>query len=427
MGKSLKGKELGDGIVQRKDGRYEARFIDRFGKRKSISGRDLKDVKQRFNQAIYENSQEINIREEITLNKWYEQWMDVYKFDTIRKNTRRSYKQVYTKHISPKLGNKLLANITQLEVRKLLNGLKENGFGYETRNKVRILLVDMFNKAMIDEFARRNPAKGITIKRDEEREPKALTVDEQVTFFNCCKGTFYDNLFVVAVNTGMRIGELAGLLPEDIDWKNMSINVRRTLVYQEYEEDDKKTFHFEDPKTYTSRRTIPINKNCEKALKKQFMQKYVVRSKAPKSKKVESQFEDLLFTTKYNTPLNSQIVCDAIAKIVDEVNLTRDILEEMERFSCHAFRHTFAVRCFEAGIAPKTVQAYLGHATLQMTMDLYTTVLQDYKESEMEKLQNKLSDIEREADELDEVKYENWSSQNMKKVVNLGRWMAQNG
>lgn len=427
MGKNLKGKELGEGIVQRKDGRYEARFIDRFGKRKSISGRDLKDVKQRFNQALYEDEQEINIREELTLNEWFEQWMDVYKFDTIRRNTRRSYKQVYTKHISPKLGKKLLSNITQLEIRKLLKELKENGFGYETRNKVRILLVDMFNKAMIDEFARRNPAKGISVKRDEEREPKALTVDEQATFFNCCKGTFYDNFFVVAVNTGMRIGELAGLLPEDIDWNNMVINVRRTLVYQTYEEDDKKKFHFEDPKTDTSKRTIPINKYCEKALKKQFMQKYVVCAKAPKSKKVESQFKELLFTTKFNTPLNSQIICDAIASIVDEINLTRDVLDELEKFSCHAFRHTFAVRCFEAGIAPKTVQSYLGHASLKMTMDLYTTVLQDYKESEMEKLQNKLSDIEREADELEDVKYEKWSSQNMKKVVNFGVRVAHHG
>ena len=55
MGKSLDGKELGNGILQKKDGRYEARFTDRFGNRKSISGRDLKDVKARYNEATYEN------------------------------------------------------------------------------------------------------------------------------------------------------------------------------------------------------------------------------------------------------------------------------------------------------------------------------------------------------------------------------------
>ena len=54
MGKSLDGKELGHGILQKKNGRYEARYTDRFGKRVSISGRNLKDVKKRFNEAIYE-------------------------------------------------------------------------------------------------------------------------------------------------------------------------------------------------------------------------------------------------------------------------------------------------------------------------------------------------------------------------------------
>ncbi len=58
----------------------------------------------------------------------------------------------------------------------------------------------------------------------------------------------------------------------------------------------------------------------------------------------------------------------------------------MELFLAHCFRHTFATRCFEAGIQPKTVQAYLGHATLQMTMDLYTAVMPKYLVSEMDKI-----------------------------------------
>ena len=422
MGKDLKGKELGAGIIQKKDGRFEARFINRFGNRISVSGRNLKEVKNKFKQAVLDDEKKVNVKEKLTLNRWYELWMSAYKFDAIRRSTRKNYNTTYRKHIQPVLGNRELTQITQLDIRMLLKDLKKKDLKYEVQNKVRILLVDMFNKAMIDEFATRNPAKGITVKRDEEKDPRVLTVEEQTDFFNCCKGTFYDNLFIVAVCTGMRIGELAGLQWEDIDWEKKLISVKRTLVYQQYEEDDKKLFHIEDPKTETSKRKIPINKQCERALKKQFMQKYVVKSKAPKSKMVEKEFENFLFTTKYNTPLNSQIVCDAIKKIVEEINLTKDILEEMESFSCHAFRHTFAVRCFEAGIAPKTVQAYLGHATLQMTMDIYTHVLEDFKESEMLKLENKLDSIETNADELDDAKYEKWASQKMKKVVNLGEW-----
>lgn len=95
--------------------------------------------------------------------------MDAYKFDVVRKNTQRQYKQIYMKHIFPTLGKKYLQKITQLEIRLLLKKLKQDGFGYETQSKVKILLSDMFNKAMIDEFVRRNPVRGISIKRDEKK------------------------------------------------------------------------------------------------------------------------------------------------------------------------------------------------------------------------------------------------------------------
>ena len=204
----------------------------------------------------------------------------------------------------------------------------------------------------------------------------------------------------------MTKAELAALRWKDIDWENNLIHVTRTLIYQKFEGDAKKEFHLGNPKTYTSIRDIPINRQCEIALKKQYMQKYVVEAKAPKCKQPEEQFKDLLFTTKYDTPLNSQIVCDAIKKIVDEINLTRDYIEEMEVFSCHCFRHTFATRAFEAGIQPKTVQAYLGHATLQMTMDLYTAVMPQHLSNEMEKMSEVLDKISQNGENIAEEQYE---------------------
>lgn len=418
MGKDINGKDLGTGILQKKNGIYEARYVDRFGARKSVSGYDLKDVRRRFNEAIYENQKEINIKNNIRLDDWYDKWMNVYKFGIIRKNTERHYNQVYRKHISPVLGHFYLKDITQLQIRELLKKLKKKGYGYETLNKVKILLLDMFNKAMIDEFIRRNPAKGISVKRDEEKDIKVLSIEDQMDFFDCCKGTFYDNFFVVALNSGMRIGEIAGLRWKDVDMENKIIHVRRTLVYQKYDEDEGKTFHIEPPKTKTSYRDIPMNRQCELALKKQYMQKNVVQGRGIKT--VEEPFQDLLFTTKYNTPINSQIVCDAIKRIVDEVNLTRDILEEVEVFSCHCFRHTFATRCFEAGIQPKTVQAYLGHATLQMTMDLYTSVLKEYQVSEMEKLDTALSGITLAQDDMIDNKFAKEMSTNRDNIVKYG-------
>ena len=245
MGKDLKGKELGQGIVQRKNGRYEARFTNRFGKRISFSGYDLKDVKKRYNESFYENEKEINIRENIKLDDWYIQWMNVCKYDVIRPDTKRHYNQIYKKHISPYLGNKYLKDIKQIDIKKRLKELDNKGYGFETKNKVRIILLDILNKAIVNEYLCKNPVKGISVKRDEEKDIKVLSVEEQSIFFDCCKGTFYDNLYVVAVTTGMRIGELAGLKWSDIDWNKKVINVKRTLVYQKYDVDIQKEFHIE--------------------------------------------------------------------------------------------------------------------------------------------------------------------------------------
>ena len=195
MGKDLKGKELGHGIIQKKGGRYEARYVDRFGKRISISGMDLKDVKKRYNEALYENEKELNIRSDIKLDDWYKQWMNIYKYDIIRENTKNHYNQVYNKHISPYIGNFYLKDIRQMDIKKIIKELDKNGYKFETKNKVRILLVDIFNKAIINEYVMKNPAKGMSIKRDEKKDIRVLSVEEQTLFFDCCKGTFYDNFY----------------------------------------------------------------------------------------------------------------------------------------------------------------------------------------------------------------------------------------
>lgn len=396
MGKDLKGKELGDGISQRTDGSYMARFTDRFGKRKSFYSSNLKEVKAKLADAVYENKNKMNLCDDtITLNQWFEKWLNVYKFNTIRLNTKRHYVHVYNKHIAPALGNRRLCDINQLMIREVIKGLVQNGYQFETQNKVKILLVDMFDKAIMDDFARKNPARGIKLVRDESeiKNARVLTPEEQLEFFDCCKGTFYDNLFVVAVNTGLRPGEVCGLMWDDIDFDKMEISVERTLLYQKLEGDEQKTFHFDLPKTKQSKRKVPMNKVCAIALKKQKLQSDVVKAKSCKFESVPDEFKQLLFTTKYGTPINAVVLGDAVNSIVDEINLMKDPLEEFERFSPHCFRHTFATRCFESGIQPKTVQSYLGHASLKMTMDLYTHVLNDKKQEEMNKLEDTMNRI----------------------------------
>lgn len=87
------------------------------GKDNLYPGKDLKDVKRRYNEALYENEKQINIKQSIILDEWYSEWMNVYKFDVIRENTKRYYNQIYKKHISPTLGKLNLTDIDQLTIK----------------------------------------------------------------------------------------------------------------------------------------------------------------------------------------------------------------------------------------------------------------------------------------------------------------------
>ena len=380
MGKDLKGKELGTGINQRKDGSYQARYIDRFGVRKSIYGKKLPDLKKRLAIAIADNQAFTGVRDNIKLDIWFDRWVDVYKKKSVRPNTLREYTHIYNKNISPFLGNRNINSLVKSDIQGLIDITNDKGYGYERQNKVRIILSDMFSRAMEDELMIRNPAKGVKLRAKKEIVAKALTLEEQKTFFKTCAGTFYDNLFNVAVNTGLRPGELFALTEDDIDLKNGYISVSKTLVYQKYLDDEHKEFHIEPPKTSQSNRKVPINSVCRKYLEEQMLLKKIVSHKRAKEQ------NEYLFVTQFNTPLNSQIYSDSIKAIVTLINKSRPIDEEMENFSGHTFRHTFATRCFEAGIQPKVVQSYLGHATLQMTMDLYTHVTEEKASDDIERI-----------------------------------------
>lgn len=382
MGKDLKGKEIGKGIRQNKNGKYEARYIDRFGNRKSVYSTNKADIRNKLQEALKENVEEKFVKKRMTVNQWYREWMDVYKIPVIRPNTKRHYEHIFNAHILPELGNMYMDEVRQLHIKNLINILDKNGYQWETQNKVRILLLDMFNVALENEYALRNPSKGVRLARNKPNDRVVLSIEQQKDFFECSAGTFYDNLFTVAVNSGLRPGEICALEEPDLDFVNKTISITKTLIYQKFDGDNGKEFHIGDPKTYSSVRVVPMNSNCEHALKKQLCTKRILSEKYKKT----GEFADLIFVTKFNTPISSVVLNDAIKRIIEEINLQRDNVDLFPTFSAHTFRHTFATRCIEAGILPKTVQKYLGHSTLQMTMDLYVHVTDDFKQKELKKL-----------------------------------------
>lgn len=385
MGKDLKGKELGKGISQRKDGRYQARFTNKLGKREEHCDRELYLVKEWLATEMAKDKLNMNIIDKtVTLNDWFSKWLEVHKYGVIGPNTERHYKQVYSKHIAPVLGKIKIHTITKLQIKALINNLDKAGYKYETKNKVRIILLDMFNRAMEDDFVLKNPARGIKLERDETKEPKYLTPEEQKLFFDYCKGTFYDNMFVVSLHTGLRPGEVYALTEKDLDFKNKLISVDKTLLYQKLEGDEKKTFHIGPPKTKASYRKIKMTRACEIALKKQIMQSRLIKSKTPKQ--LQDEFKDLLFTTKFGTPINAEIECEAIRSIVDGINFLRDDLEQLEYFGGHCFRHTFASNCYHNGFKWKTIQLLLGHSKVSYTTDKYVHLFEEEVEHSIDDL-----------------------------------------
>ncbi len=393
MGKDLKGKELGVGISQRKDGLYQARYSDRWKKRKTIYGKNLRELRKELADAIAGNDNFTNVKDEITLDKWFTRWMEVYKEKSIRSNTKREYTHIYSKNISPYIGGRLINSLIKSDIQLLIDRASDSGYGYERQNKIKVVLRDMLQRAVEDHLVINNPVSGIKLRADKEIKAKALTVEEQSQFFDYCRNTFYDNLFNVAVNTGLRPGELFALQISDIDFENGFIDVNKTLVYQKYLDDNKKTFHIEPPKTKQSNRKIPINSICRIYLERQMELKTVISQKRPKEQ------NDYLFVTKFNTPLNSVIYSDAIKAVIKQINITRPFDNQFEVFSGHAFRHTFATRCFENGVVAKVVQSYLGHASIKMTMDLYTHVTKEKSVADIEKIvpqsNNKIVNIKR--------------------------------
>lgn len=369
MGKSLKGKELGKGITQRKeDGLYIARFTNRFGKRQVVSDKTYNGVQKKMREAKIADDKAINtVNSNMTLDEWYQKWMD-----TCKKNCRNNTKETYAKHykrVKEALGWRKLNKLNLVVMQEAINNLRTDN---ERKNSKKIL-VDMLEKAVASDLIIKNVAKQITteITKEEKQPRRVLTVKETEIFLAEAESTFYYNLFVVALETGMRIGELAGLQWEDIDYKKKMIHVKHSMTY--FSKDGKYVFELHPTKTNKGLRDIPLTDVAIKALRQQY---FIKQTLINKGKESLEGFENLVFVTKNNRPTTQFLVTECIEGTMRRIHKNNPNLV-FEKITPHCFRHTFATRWLEAGIPIKTVSAMLGHSQLQLTTDLYMHVTQD--------------------------------------------------
>ena len=367
MGKDLKGKELGVGISQQSDKLYVARFTDKFGIRKTKRFKKLQECRQWIADASYiSKHSDIENASDILVDTWYEYWIGIKK-QTVRPNTVRNYSERYERNIKGIIGKKLLSEVKPIHCQKIFSDMAEQGYKTTTIYQTRITLYNMLEFAKENDVILSNPCKK-SVKSDmgKPSEKKvALTIDEQRKFLMAAAGQSYENQYKFMLQTGLRTGELVGLKWDDIDFGKRTVTISRTMEYR-YKVGE---WRVGPPKSKSGYRTIPLTDEAIRILKDQ-------KEKNSKIKVINIEWGDQVFLSRKGEPVKNSTYDTALFKICDKA--------EIRKFCMHILRHTFATRCIEAGMIPKTLQKILGHSNIGITMNLYVDATEEEKTKEMD-------------------------------------------
>lgn len=373
MGKSLNGKELGTGITQRKDGLYQARFVNRFGKRQTIYAATITEITKRLRDEKFFDEKQLNIVDKnITLDEWFDKWLSTCK-KHCRDTTKRTYIIQYNR-LRADLGWRKLSSLNLVILQDAFNKLNTDN----SRSDCKAVLVDMLNRAVECDLLIKNVAFGINtiIDHDETSEKRILSDEEIKILLGVPKTVSMQNFLIVALGTGMRMGEILGLTSDSLDFENGMIHVDKTLCY--LPNNGEAIYEFHHPKTKAGKRNIPMTKSVRDALLEQMRWKSHVSIRH----NPRVGMENLVFCSKTNNPIHEANVRGALNDIVRKINRDNPDME-FAPFTPHGLRHTFATKCIANGMKPKTLQKILGHNSLQMTMDLYCHVEDSTLKEEM--------------------------------------------
>ena len=372
MGKSLKGKELGTGITQRKDGRYSAKFKSKSGKRIEKYFDKLAEARKWLAEAKYEDSHgDISSSTDMTVDVWFNYWITEIKAKTVRWSTLSSYKDRYNKNIKEIIGNMLVSDVKPMHCQNVLNVMDNNGYVGSSMARTKATLSAMFSDACENGLIAVNPVtKSVKCPKKPEKNTRVLTLDEQERFLTAAKESVNYKHFLFILQTGVRSSELRGLKWDDVDFQNRIIHIRRNVTH----DSNNNRFITGELKTSSGQRDIPMTKTAYDLLMDIKGQQAVKKNRV-----IQFEFADHVFLNRSGKLLPNSNYDRYLEKICDKAGI--------ERISMHTLRHTFATRCIESGMKPKTLQKILGHANISMTMDLYVHVTEDEKEKEMQKFE----------------------------------------
>lgn len=352
-------------------------------KRKSFYGKTKKEVKEKMETYKLLNPINKAAINEYTVATWFNYWLWNIKKRDIKPKTFERYECIYRNYIKgSEIANIPLYKFKLNNLQAYYNRLSDNGKSPSIIKTINEKLKSSMIDAEKNGYIEKNYCQLVNLPKEKRKEKKieVFSVDQQNDFLEIIKGHEFEILFLLAIGTGLRRGELLALRWSDIDFENKTINVDSN-IQQAYIFEDEETKRLEkieqEPKTVNSFRTVPIPSK--------------VLAKLQEHKQKQEQYK-LAFQERYID--NDFVICDKYGKALDVKRPTRMFysiqkkmgIPEDEKIKFHGLRKTYATRLFEKEVPPKTVQMLLGHSEISITLDIYTQVMENKKVEAIEKI-----------------------------------------